>query len=93
MTRLSTAEIDWVEPKSSNIAAFGYHHARSILIVDFKDKTGNYTETFEYNDVSPEVFDAMKSAPSVGKYFYANVRGVFKGEQSATYSRDKAISA
>lgn len=58
---------------SSLISSFGYSLQRRVLRVVFAtDKS-----TWDYANVPPETFEAMHSASSVGKFFYANVRKAF----------------
>lgn len=61
-------------PKSSNIARFGWGD-NGKLFVEFKDGP-----RWEY-DAPRRVFDQMKKAKSVGSFFYAQVRGKFKGRE------------
>ena len=58
---------------SSNIYSIGHDPIANELHVRFK--TGN---TFIYEGVGPEHHAAMIAAPSVGKYFHANVKSAFK---------------
>lgn len=73
-----TPETDWIEPVSSNILRFGYQHHRSTLIIEFKNRNGESTGTYEYSDVSPSLFEAMRNAESAGKFFYANIKGSYR---------------
>lgn len=68
--------------KSSNIQSVGY--AAGSLFVRFNSGT-----LWRYDEVPNTIFQAMKSAPSVGSYFFKNVKGKFKAE----VVREKAESA
>ena len=68
-------------PGSSNIASYAYAPARSALIVEFKDKSGNVTATWEYAQVPPQVFDEMKKAESVGRFIRMRVIGYYEGRE------------
>jgi len=57
-------------PQSSQLAAFGYDAQTKTLEIWFKS-TGT---TYHYFDVPPEVFDALKAAPSKGSYFIRNIK-------------------
>lgn len=58
--------------KSSQISEIGYNPAYSILRVQFKNKS-----IYEYNDVPNEIYEALENAVSVGKFFSANIKGVY----------------
>lgn len=60
--------------KSSNIAATGYDPHSKTLAITFKG--GN--KTYHYEGVSPDLFDQMHKAESVGKFVVAHVTGKFK---------------
>lgn len=60
--------------KSSNIAAHGYDAATRTLAIDFVG--GSATNL--YHDVPPEIAEKLLKADSTGKFFSANIRGVFK---------------
>lgn len=66
--------MEWINtPESSNIAGFGYSDNSRILTVEFKNG-GRY----EYFDVSAEIFDAMKAAPSKGQFLAQSIKGQFR---------------
>ena len=62
---------------SSNIHAIGWED--NTLRIQFHNKTGEVTATWDYADVQYETYEAMLAAPSVGKFFYANIKGVYTG--------------
>lgn len=61
-------ERDYVQ--SSNIKSVGYDSNTSTLEVEF-----NSGAVWQYYDVLENTYYEMKSAPSVGKYFNANIKG------------------
>lgn len=70
-------------PDSSNIASFAYAPARSVLIVEFKDKAGNVTSTWEYDKVPPQIFVDAKRAESIGRFIRMRVIGYYEGREIA----------
>lgn len=69
-------QIHMTSVTSSNIKAVGYDSGSKTLRVDFKDG-GSY----EYDEVSEDVAESLKSADSVGKYFTENIRGQYGHRQ------------
>lgn len=61
---------------SSNINSIGYSPEGRTLAVKF-----NHGGTYHYAGVPPEVWNGMKSAESVGKYFADHVKGKYPGQQ------------
>lgn len=59
---------------SSNLESFGYDPISRTMEVRFKN--GN---TYSYPDVAPEFAEGLRSAPSPGRYFQAEIRGRFYG--------------
>jgi len=59
---------------SSNIKSLG--HDGSTLEVEFTNG-----RIYRYAEVSPEVFQGLLGAESVGKHFNQNVKGRFVGEK------------
>ena len=55
---------------SSDIDSVGYSDAKNIMLVRFK--TGAF---YEYHGISPEVYTALMSSQSIGKYFTSKIRG------------------
>jgi hypothetical protein len=56
-------------PNSSNIQAYGYDPANETLRVQFKGGG-----TYDYRNVTADVYGAFLEAPSVGKYFASVIR-------------------
>ena len=66
--------MDWIEtPESSNIARFAYDEATHVLSVEFK-KGG----TYNYFDVPPALFEAMRNAPSKGQFLGQSIKGSYR---------------
>lgn len=64
--------VDMVPVRSSNIASVGYDDEASELYVTFASGA-----VYAYEGVAPGVAEAIREAPSPGKFFYANVRDVY----------------
>lgn len=66
--------MNWVEsPESSNIARFAYDEGNGVLVVEFL-KGG----TYNYYDVSRDIFEQMKAASSKGQFLARNIKGVYR---------------
>ncbi|CCH49338.1 KTSC domain-containing protein [Pseudodesulfovibrio piezophilus] len=59
--------------ESSNLAAVGYDEDSSTMQVEF-----NNGSIYQYFDVPEHVFEELRDADSVGRYFNANVKGVYR---------------
>lgn len=59
--------------KSSNINAVGYDADKKELQVEFKGGG-----VYAYDEVPPEVHEALAAAESVGKHFHAHVKDKYK---------------
>ena len=59
--------------KSSQIESIGHYEETQVLCVRFKSG-----DTYEYDGVSPEVFNDFLTAESVGAYFGKNIRGQYE---------------
>lgn len=59
--------------ESSMITSIGYDASQAILEVEFKTNG----QVWQYFDVPEYIWYEMESAPSVGKYFHANIRGAY----------------
>jgi len=68
--------MNWLPVKSSNIEAVAYDPEKKILSVRFI-KSGIY----HYFDVPQNIFDELRDAESVGKYFAEWIKGVFEAEK------------
>jgi hypothetical protein len=66
---------------SSNIASYAYSPKRSVLIVEYKNKAGDITATWEYAKVPPSIFESAKKAESIGGFIRGRVIGYFEGKK------------
>ena len=62
--------------QSSNIASFRYDKSTDTLQVDFVNG-----DTYEYQNVSPQVHRAFQSALSKGEYFARHIRSRYSYER------------
>lgn len=62
-----------IQVASSNISEIGYDPKTSTLEVAFANGT-----VYQYFDVPMRVRDELINAPSAGKYFHAEIRGVYR---------------
>lgn len=61
--------------ESSQIAAVGYDGATNVLVVEFRSKEPTEPNTlYAYQNVSRELYADLKTAPSVGKFFHAEIK-------------------
>jgi len=58
---------------SSNVATVGYDSETQTLIIEF-----NNGGVYQYFDVSQDIYEALISADSVGKYLNANIKGYYR---------------
>ena len=63
----------WQNVVSSNIQAVRYNKAEEILHIRFRDGG-----IYEFIDVPSNIYLGFMTSPSKGKYFHANIRGVFQ---------------
>lgn len=68
-------------PESSNIASFNYISARSVFIVEYKNKAGAVVATWEYDGVPPEIYAEACKAESIGKFVHSRVVGYYEGRK------------
>lgn len=68
--------MEMVSVDSSNVAAVGYDDETETLAVEF-----NSGSVYHYSNVSRDTFEALRDAPSVGKYFNANIRDIYEYEK------------
>lgn len=68
-TEVIIEELPRVSVVSSQIAGVGYDPSRRIMDIEF-----NTGSVYRYDNVSPEVHEQMMHAPSVGSFFYANIK-------------------
>jgi hypothetical protein len=64
---------------SSDIASVGYDAASQTLEIEF-----HTTGAYRYFSVPKEVFDAILTTPSPGKFFLQNIKGKFAWEKVHT---------
>jgi hypothetical protein len=57
--------------QSSNLAAVGYDAASQELTIEFQNG-----QTYIYDGVDEATYRALMSAPSLGSFFYRNIRGL-----------------
>lgn len=57
---------------SSSVYAIGYDEDAKQLFVEFSSGA-----TYEYEDVPKEIYDELMSAPSVGKFIQASIKGQY----------------
>ncbi|MFJ5446993.1 KTSC domain-containing protein [Methylobacillus methanolivorans] len=58
---------------SSNIGSIGYDPESSTLEIEFLNGS-----IYQYFDVNENVYTDLISAGSVGQYFSANIRGIYR---------------
>lgn len=63
-------------PQSSNIAGHGHDPETSTLLIQFKNGA-----VHKYEGVTAEDYAALAGAESVGKHFYAEIRGKFSSSR------------
>ena len=68
--------VEWELVESSNVAGIGYNAQTKELHVQFKSGA-----VYVYQDVSFEVVEAFKEAPSKGKYFNEHIKGAYEFEK------------
>ena len=66
-----------IQIQSSNIESVGYDPETKILEITFNNKS-----IYQYNEVPKSIYDSLmktnKEGGSVGRYFLANVKGVYE---------------
>lgn len=65
--------MEWIDGQSSNIARFAYDEDREVLIVEF-----NSGATYEYFDITQNVFESMKAASSRGGFLAHEIKGRYR---------------
>ena len=63
-----------IKAKSSNIESIGYDEKMFQLFVEFKSSDRSKAKTFVYEDVSPEEYEALMNADSIGKHFSSHIK-------------------
>jgi len=67
-------------PHSSSIGSHGYDAATGVLSIHFKGAKKRY----DYQNVPPEVARAFESAPSLGQFHAAHIKGKYHHETVET---------
>ena len=57
---------------SSNLAAYDYDPADRILTIMFQSG-----RSYRYKDVPQEIAEGLETAPSPGRYFNSEIKGIF----------------
>lgn len=65
----------WQAVVSSNIESIAYEYEEENLLIKFHSG-----RIYRYLEVDPEIFQQMQQAPSIGKYFAANIKPAYKYE-------------
>ena len=58
--------------QSSNIVSIGYDEVLYVLEVEFIG-----SGIYQYADIPKEIYESFIKADSVGKFFYANIKGKY----------------
>ena len=61
---------------SSNVESIGYDESEQVLEVEFKGGS-----LYQYKDVPPDVFTALKEADSAGSFLSQNIKNVYECER------------
>ena len=69
-------ELEWEEVESSNISAIAFDDESQRICVRFKDDA-----VWAYDDCPKELFERFRLAPSVGKFFHANIKNSHASER------------
>lgn len=69
-------ELEWEDVESSNILAIAFDAETGRICVRFKDESA-----WAYDDCSKELFERFRLAPSVGKFFHANIKNSHASER------------
>ncbi len=73
---MNLEEITWEDVESSNILAIAFDAGSERICVRFKDESA-----WAYDDCSRELFERFRLAPSVGKFFHANIKNSHTSER------------
>ena len=61
---------------SSNLVSVGYDESKEVLEVEFGGGG-----VYQYQAVPKQIFEEFMAAPSMGRYFYSNIRDRFQTEK------------
>jgi hypothetical protein len=64
---------------SSDLASIGYDPASQTLEIEFKA-----TGVYHYFSVPADIYESLRTTPSPGKFFLANIKGKFAWEKTST---------
>jgi hypothetical protein len=67
--------------QSSNLRWARYDPATKILEIDFKNKSGEHTSTYAYDNFPPDGWTALQASPNPGRFFAFHIRNAFKGRR------------
>ncbi len=62
--------------QSSLFKSVGYDKTKELLQVEFKNG-----DVYNYSDITEEMYKALTSAESIGKYYLANIKGKFSANK------------
>lgn len=62
--------------QSSLFKSVGYDEKEQLLQVEFKNG-----DVYNYSDITQEMYQALSSAESIGKYYLANIKGKFNANK------------
>lgn len=68
--------VEWIEVKSSNLAAIAYVEQTEQLLVQFASGS-----VYSYDDVPLQVFEDFKAADSKGKFLNEHIKGDYHYEK------------
>lgn len=75
VAQISRAPIALTEVSSSQIAAIGHDPETSTLAVRFRAKAGYAVgPLYHYGNVDAVLYEAFRTADSIGSFFYANIK-------------------
>jgi hypothetical protein len=63
---------------SSNLKSVGYDPAKRVLEIEFQNG-----RVYRYHNVPAEEYDELMKAPSLGRYFIANIRDGYQYDRAA----------
>ena len=70
------ANFEMVPVSSSQIESIGYDEDTQQLRIAFINKRGGAPSLYEYDNVSPQLHEQLMTAPSIGSFFAATIKGV-----------------
>jgi len=75
MEKKKEPKIEITAAKSSSITGHGYDEKTSTMALQFK------TGVYHYPGVTKKEYDELVAAKSLGKHFFANIKGRFTGKK------------